>query len=584
MRAQEVFWTVVGADLVLLGGLLATWIRPSLQIWPPPSGRSWQFAFNWILFPVVYIGVGLLPFLDPASRSFGTGPLAWGGLLLFSLGLLLALWGVAALGWVRSTGIPGSFRVAGPYRMIRNPQYTGIIAAFLGWGLWTGSGYALVAGLLHALWYALAPFLEERALRKRLGVDYEAYLQRVPRFLPGWRMFRLLLVGSVLGLTGGPRFLNAQEVRPRITLAGRGLVSLNTDVAYQGNNRETELVNDFSDTYFLLRLDRKLYGVNRGQVMGTVLGFTFPDADSRLGQIYFDQAHVFWWSQGWELVMGRSRLENFVLEFPTLRDDDLVDYAYVLNAFTDAPATEYHLYGNVTRLTLFQHRARWMERIQLSNLAVTDRAGNPLDRFGVQMASVEVAYRLPDPVRFTGRIRKIGIRYDVQQLDDLNDALLHAVTVGLDLNLTQDPLANWELRLQGSFTPGVDALRGATLQRPWDLARARSYAAVASLSFLRSPYQVPRLFFALTGAYRAFPDQGENRAKVVAGIFYQVGAGMDVGLQYEYERVSSGLQGLLGFDQNHALKLLFAFEYETMFNDYFMDRETILNLEHGFAP
>ncbi len=398
-------------------------------------------------------------------------------------------------------------------------------------------------------------------------------MKRSGFWMMGWAVLALL-----------PSRGMAQEVRPRITLGGRGLVSLNTDVTSTGGNREAELVNDFSDTYFLLRLDRKLYGVNRGQVMGTVLGFTFPDADSRLGQIYFDQAHVFWWSQGWELVVGRSRLENFVLEFPTLRDDDLVDYAYVLNAFTDAPATEYHLYGNVARLTFFQGQARWTQRVQLSNLTVTDNTGNALDRFGVQMASVEAAYRLPEPVRFTGRIRKIGIRYDVQQLDDRNNTLLHAVTAGLDLNLTQDPLANWELRVQGSYTPGVDALRSSALQRPRDLARARSYAAVASLSFLRSPYQVPRFFAALTGAYRAFPDQGENRAKVVAGVFYQVGAGMDVGIQYEYERVSPGLQSITGFEENHALKLLLSFEYETMFNDYFMDRETILNLEHGFAP
>ncbi len=395
---------------------------------------------------------------------------------------------------------------------------------------------------------------------------------------------RMLMMLTMLGGLGLPAGMQAQEVRPRITLGGRGLVSLNTELARWRGNQETELVNDFSDTDLLLRLDRKLYGVNRGQVMGTVLGFTFPDADSRLGQIYFDQAHVFWWSQGWEFLLGRTRLENFVLEFPTLRDDDLVDYAYVLNAFTDAPATEYHLYGNVARMTFFQRQARWMERIQLSNLAVTDSAGNLMDRFGVQMASVEIAYRLPEPVRFTGRIRKAGIRYDVQRVDDAGDALLHAITAGLDLNLTLDPLANWELRLQGSYTPGLDAYRSATLQQRRDLSRVRSFAGVVSLSFLRSPYQVPRLFFALTGAYRVYPDQNASRAKAVAGLFYQVGAGMDVGLQYEYEQVSGGLQGLLGFEQSHSLKLLLAFEYETMFNDYFMDRETILNLEHGYAP
>ncbi|MCF6192282.1 MAG: isoprenylcysteine carboxylmethyltransferase family protein [Candidatus Hydrothermae bacterium] len=262
MNISMLFWITVGANLLLLAGLWISWVRPSLAIWPPPSGRSWQFAFNWVLFPVVYVGVGLLPFLDTAVARFPIGVRVGLGWPFLVGGLALALWGVAALGWIRSTGIPGTFRVAGPYRWVRNPQYTGIVLALLGWGLVADSWRTLVAGGLHALWYVLAPFLEARTLRERFGKPYLTYVRTVPRFLPrmnrkAYKRAALFLV--ILG-AGSVYPLHAQEVLPRVTIGGRGLFSLNGDMHLPDAGRaRTTLMDDLSDTYMLFRFDRKLY-------------------------------------------------------------------------------------------------------------------------------------------------------------------------------------------------------------------------------------------------------------------------------------------------------------------------------------
>ncbi len=389
------------------------------------------------------------------------------------------------------------------------------------------------------------------------------------------------LLGTLLVATP----LAAQEVLPRLTLAGRGLVSLNwSSLTRETGPSSRPLAQDFSDSHLLLRLDRKLYGVNRNQVAGTVLGFTVPEPESPAGPLYLSQLHVFWWGRTWEILAGRSRLETFVVEFPTLRDDDLLAYTALPNAYSYAPdAPEFELYGNLLRLRLSTPSARWRATLQAASLHQTDTTGAPDPELaGLQLLSAEVAWRLPHPLRFSGRFRTLGLRLDLQRLAD--DRVLPTATLGADVNLTRNPLANWRWRFQARYTSGLEDTHLEALATPAGDARARSLALVSSISLLRSPYQVPRLLLALTGGLRMYPDLDAWRASAVAGLFYQIGAEVDLGVQYQYETLSENLSGILGFQRSHQVNLLLSFEYETFLNHYFTDRETLLNLEHGFAP
>ena len=73
----------------------------------------------------------------------------------------------------------------GPYRIVRNPMITGVLAILLGEAALLGSS-ALLA------WFAAflavnavyIPLVEEHGLARRFGADYEAYRARVPRWLP----------------------------------------------------------------------------------------------------------------------------------------------------------------------------------------------------------------------------------------------------------------------------------------------------------------------------------------------------------------------------------------------------------------
>lgn len=73
----------------------------------------------------------------------------------------------------------------GPYRHVRNPMITGVVAMLVGEALLSGSrvlgGWAASFVLLNHVYFLL---LEEPGLTRRFGPSYQAYKTAVPRWLP----------------------------------------------------------------------------------------------------------------------------------------------------------------------------------------------------------------------------------------------------------------------------------------------------------------------------------------------------------------------------------------------------------------
>jgi protein-S-isoprenylcysteine O-methyltransferase Ste14 len=112
------------------------------------------------------------------------------GVGLIALGLVLVTQTVALLGRVgHGTLAPWDpttrLVVRGPYRRVRNPMISGVLAILLGEAALLGSPALLAwAGaflLANALWL---PLVEERGLLRRFGDDYARYRAHVPRWLP----------------------------------------------------------------------------------------------------------------------------------------------------------------------------------------------------------------------------------------------------------------------------------------------------------------------------------------------------------------------------------------------------------------
>jgi len=146
----------------------------------------------------VFIAFGLVSLLSAvvppyADRigfwTFDGDTTRWVGVMVYLLGAALRLWPVFVLG-SRFSGLVAiqtghTLETRGVYGVVRNPSYLGMFINMLGWGLafrgWSG---ILIALLL------LVPLVarirsEERLLRAHFGAQYDAYVARTWRLIPG---------------------------------------------------------------------------------------------------------------------------------------------------------------------------------------------------------------------------------------------------------------------------------------------------------------------------------------------------------------------------------------------------------------
>ena len=124
--------------------------------------------------------------------AFARSPAPWMvivGASLVVAGEALRLWGVAHIGPVsrtRDEGV-GELIETGPFAWSRNPLYIGNLMMWCGVGLLAGRpvlAMFVVAAL--AVHYRIVVAWEEQNLRARIGAPYDAYLQRVSRWIgPG---------------------------------------------------------------------------------------------------------------------------------------------------------------------------------------------------------------------------------------------------------------------------------------------------------------------------------------------------------------------------------------------------------------
>lgn len=133
----------------------------------------------------------------------GDGPeLGWGeggavatvavaaGVALIAAGVALWAWTVRLFARIgKGTLAPWDptrrLVVEGPYRHVRNPMISAVLAVLVGEGLALGSvGILIWSGAFLAINWVYFVASEEPGLERRFGAEYRAYKREVPRWLP----------------------------------------------------------------------------------------------------------------------------------------------------------------------------------------------------------------------------------------------------------------------------------------------------------------------------------------------------------------------------------------------------------------
>jgi protein-S-isoprenylcysteine O-methyltransferase Ste14 len=178
-----IFAVAAFALVVLNALLLATVFSSSFKLWPTPAKRGWQHYTFWPLFRGG-LGLTLLYAILTAHGPEGGQAMAfYAGLVMIVVGFGITIYGYFDLGLENTYGADEGLVTGGLYRYSRNPQYVASIIGFSGVALAHGAGTVVILCALVDLVYIVLPFTEEPWLRKAYGAAYDAYAERVPRFL-----------------------------------------------------------------------------------------------------------------------------------------------------------------------------------------------------------------------------------------------------------------------------------------------------------------------------------------------------------------------------------------------------------------
>jgi protein-S-isoprenylcysteine O-methyltransferase Ste14 len=176
-------------ELVFAVGWAAFWIYWLVAAFSMKRGRvDWsregRIRLVIIALAVVLARLGLIR----GGRHVQTDPwLAAVGLALFGLGLGLAIWARVQLG--RNWGTPMTRKnepelvTSGPYRLVRHPIYSGILAANIGTAVALSWRWLPVVALV-AIYFVYSATVEERYLAGQFPDSYPAYRRSTKMLVP----------------------------------------------------------------------------------------------------------------------------------------------------------------------------------------------------------------------------------------------------------------------------------------------------------------------------------------------------------------------------------------------------------------
>ncbi len=381
--------------------------------------------------------------------------------------------------------------------------------------------------------------------------------------------------------SGFMRSVGTSEVAPRIFLMGRGIATFDGSFKNPtaGGTKTSSLIN-FSDSFLDAQFASRLYSGVHG---GMLLGLRFPEAGSGLGPAFYHQVNVFLEARRWGLRIGRTSLPNYLIAFPTPRDGDLIDYTQVPNNnLTGNQASEYSQYGNVLKGDYY-----WLNsRLRLTGFVanqLSGTTGNSLNRFSLNSGGAQINYELVPGERYASWLRQLGAEIYYQDVHHIpGKRRQYSYLIGGVINLNRDPIDYWELRFQVIDNEGAGVTSVTTVQNQ---AHTRSQSYVVSIRRVRSPYLMPRLQTAVTMAYQHFDGINANRYSVIPNIMYRLGANTSLIAQYAYTHNQGMLQNATDrFKSDNTVTLGLTYAFGTTSNNYFGNRTSLLNVEHGYLP
>jgi hypothetical protein len=360
-----------------------------------------------------------------------------------------------------------------------------------------------------------------------------------------------------------------REVMPRITVGGQ-VIATGDNYEYSKNqpsNNKDNISTD--DSALLLRFDKHMYGVESG-IAGGVIGFR-----EFSGKVVFHQLNAFYWNKNIEFRIGKTRLRNTIIELPTLRDEDLIDYSHVNTTSSDEEFDQ--LYGSNISLDWYLDQANQSLGIWLGSR--NNDTGHSAGPNGYDTNGIGYNYKPPEDLQYLNRIRHAGVLLDAQRvLAGTSYSWMQSLVAGIEFNLNINPTSSWSMALQAINNEGINGAKDlSTLS---SRAMVKSTAQVLSLRYTRRPQLLTRWQVALSMAMKQYDEVANAKnSSILVNFTYRLGQGVNLITQFKQTDYSNDINN--GNDET-LFQLGMSFQFDSVFNNTIGKRNSILNLEHGY--
>jgi hypothetical protein len=421
----------------------------------------------------------------------------------------------------------------------------------------------------------------------------QPHLQKHRPFSQARRTAAALTGAAMLGLLVGAApqgFAQAQQTpipeepstQPQIEIAGTGVATLDlgrSPNALSGGGKASSSQINISDSALMLGAAQRLYHGAIGSF--SLGGLTLDQSNTGNGtQLFLHQAYVDYQSRSFETYLGRTDQPTAqIVQFPTLRGDDLISFTNILNPFSNGENVEEHRYSNVAAITLNRGLSTFANFHVQHLINTAGQAGDT----GLNSYGASIQHLSPPTLEAIQKVVSYGAGYEYRSVGRSEGGSSQALYAGGVINLKPSLNNLVDLRVLDNYTFGNNT---KTFGNTSDTFRANSNAVAVAVRYLHSPFGMPSSQLSLTMGYKSY-DKVSNANSYGAALtgVKRLGQGVDAVAQYVYQRRDGALANAYGgAREENAVQVGLIFNFDATFNRSIGPRRSLLNLNHQYIP
>ncbi len=371
-----------------------------------------------------------------------------------------------------------------------------------------------------------------------------------------------------------------ESVAPQLTFSGVGIGTLGYARTADQSGQGTM---NFSDSALAIGSAQKLShigGVGSFGLGGLTTDQANRGTDARTN-FFMHQAFVDLQTEKFEFLVGRSDNENaHLIDFPTLRGDDLITLTNPLNPFSNGANVEEHRYANVASVS-YNQRLTYFENIHAQHLI--DSAGLGTGT-GINSVGATFEYMSEPGLEAFARVPFWAAGAEHLFVSPSSPGGLNQLFAGAVVNLNTSVTDRFDLRVQDVFSSGSDLTKFQTIT---DSFQADSNSLALALRYLNTPFGSPGYQLSLTAGYKNYLKVSDaNSVGVALTGVKRLGQGFDAVAQYQGQWRQSALalaqSNSVGAEQ--IFEIGFVFGFDASLNQHISPRRTLLNQQHQYIP